>query len=223
MAKHKLTELLSAYTSGDENSSGKKFRVEEISGSANGVTITRLERRVAKFFERFTKVVAYTPARTYGAALSVFGALSLALNFLKEYLGFYDDVSIGTLIICSAFALLSIPFIASEKPLFTALQSNPVTDFVFFEFFCIRRMHKYGTEKGIQPAIGAVIGIALAILGAFFPMWMAALGVGAMVYLFFTFLSPEFSFFSIFLIMPYLSFDTDGGFLAAMVAVTLIS
>ena len=223
MAKRKLTELLSAYTSGDENSSGKKFRVEEISGSANRVSITRLERHVSKFFEHFTKTVAYTPSRTYGAALSVFGALSLALNFLKEYLGFYDDVSISTLIICSAFALLSIPFIASEKPLFTALQSNSVTDFVFFEFFCIRRMPKYGTEEGIRPANGAMIGIALAIVGAFFPMWMTALGVGALVYLFFTFLSPEFSFFSIFLIMPYLSFDTDGGFLAALVGVTLIS
>ena len=223
MAKHKLAELFSAYTNGDEHSSGKKFRVEEITGSANRAFLTRFGRRIAKFFEQFTKVVAYTPARTYGAILSVFAALSLALNFLKEYLGFYDDVSIGTLIICSAFAIISIPFIASDKPLFTALQSNPVTDFIFFEFFCIRRMHKYGTEKGIRPAVGAVIGIALAIVGALFPMWIAALGVGAMVYLFFTFLSPEFSFFSIFLIMPYLSFDTDGGFLAALVGVTLIS
>ena len=223
MAKTKLIEILSGYSQGDGDLSGKKFRVAAITGSANRVSITRTGRHVAKFFERFTKIVSYTPARTYGAILCVFGALSLALHFLKEYLGMYDSMPLGTLIISAAFALLSIPFIASEKPLSIALQNNPVTDFIFFEFFCIRRMHKYGTEKGIAPAYGVVIGVILAAIGALVPMWMAALGVAAMVYLFLTFLSPEFSFFSMFIIMPYLSFDTDGLFLAIMVFVTLIS
>ena len=223
MAKTKLIEILSGYSQGDGDLSGKKFRVAAITGSANRVSITRAGRHVAKFFEHFTKIVSYTPARTYGAILCVFGALSLALHFLKEYLGMYDSMPLGTLIISAAFALLSIPFIASEKPLSIALQNNPVTDFIFFEFFCIRRMHKYGTEKGIAPAYGVVIGVILAAIGALVPMWMAALGVAAMVYLFLTFLSPEFSFFSMFIIMPYLSFDTDGLFLAIMVFVTLIS
>ena len=223
MAKTKLIEILSGYSQGDGDLSGKKFRVAAITGSANRVSITRTGRHVAKFFERFTKIVSYTPARTYGAILCVFGALSLALHFLKEYLGMYDSMPLGTLIISAAFALLSIPFIASEKPLSIALQNNPVTDFIFFEFFCIRRMHKYGTEKGIAPAYGVVIGVILAAIGALVPMWMAALGVAAMVYLFLTFLSPEFSFFSMFIIMPYLSFDTDGLFLAIMVFVTLVS
>ena len=223
MAKTKLIEILSGYSQGDGDLSGKKFRVAAITGSANRVSITRAGRHAAKFFERFTKIVSYTPARTYGAILCVFGALSLALHFLKEYLGMYDSMPLGTLIISAAFALLSIPFIASEKPLSIALQNNPVTDFIFFEFFCIRRMHKYGTEKGIAPAYGVVIGVILAAIGALVPMWMAALGVAAMVYLFLTFLSPEFSFFSMFIIMPYLSFDTDGLFLAIMVFVTLIS
>ena len=223
MAKTKLIEILSGYSQGNGDLSGKKFRVAAITGSANRVSITRAGRHVAKFFEHFTKIVSYTPARTYGAILCVFGALSLALHFLKEYLGMYDSMPLGTLIISAAFALLSIPFIASEKPLSIALQNNPVTDFIFFEFFCIRRMHKYGTEKGIAPAYGVVIGVILAAIGALVPMWMAALGVAAMVYLFLTFLSPEFSFFSMFIIMPYLSFDTDGLFLAIMVFVTLIS
>ena len=223
MAKRTLLEILSGYTYGDENQSGKKFSVEAITGSAKRVSITRVGRHIARFFERFTKLVSYTPARTYGAILCVFGALSLALHFLKEYLGMYETMPLSTLIISAAFAILSIPFIASEKPLSIALQNNPVTDFIFFEFFCIRRMHKYGAQPGIPPSYGVVIGIVLALIGALVPMWIAALGVAAIVYLFLTFLSPEFSFFSMFLIMPYLSFDTDGIFLAIMVLVTLIS
>ena len=134
MAKTKLIEILNGYSQGDGDLSGKKFRVAAITGSANRVSITRAGRHVAKFFEHFTKIVSYTPARTYGAILCVFGALSLALHFLKEYLGMYDSMPLGTLIISAAFALLSIPFIASEKPLSIALQNNPVTDFIFFEF-----------------------------------------------------------------------------------------
>ena len=223
MAKRKLVEFFSGYSTGDENSSGKKFRAELITGSANRVSLTRAGKYLARFFERFTKIVSYTPARTYGALLCVFGALTLAIHFILDYVGVYGSMPISTLIIGGVFALLSIPFLASETPLSISLQNNAVTDFIFFEFFCIRRMHKNSTEKGLPLAFGIIAGIILAVLGAFVPVWTVALGLGIAVYLFLTFLSPEFSFFSIFLIMPYLSFDTDGVFLAAMVAVTLIS
>ena len=104
MAKRTLLEILSGYTYGDENQSGKKFSVEAITGSAKRVSITRVGRHIARFFERFTKLVSYTPARTYGAILCVFGALSLALHFLKEYLGMYESMPLSTLIISAAFA-----------------------------------------------------------------------------------------------------------------------
>ena len=223
MAKTSLVELISGYSTGDKNSNGKKFRVAAITGSANRVSITRTGKYMARFFERLTKVVSYTPARTYGAILCVFGALSLALHFVKEYIGLQQDNSLSTLIISSVFALLSIPFIASDKPLSIGLQNNFVTDYVFFEFFCIRRMHKSESERGIPPIFGILFGVIMAVVGMFVPLWTVALGFGILVYLFLTFLSPEFSFFSMFLIMPYLSFDTDGIFLAIMVAATLIS
>ena len=223
MDKLTVKELISGYTDSGKNQSGKKFAVAAITGSANRVSITRIGRRIARFFERLTKVVSYTPAKTYGAILCVFGALSLAIHFIKEYIGVSQDSSLGPLIISAAFAILSIPFIVSDKPLSIALQNNRVTDYIFFEFFCIRRMHKNNKEKGIPPTAGVFIGVLLASLGAFVPLWMAALVVAAIAYLFLTFLSPEFSFFSMFIIMPYLSFDTDGIFLAIMVAVTLVS
>ena len=223
MAKTKLVEFIGGYTTADKNSSGKKFAVELITGSANKVSLTRAGKHMARFFERFTKIVSYTSSRAYGALFCAFGSLSLAIHFVLDYLGVYDTLPLSTLIISVAFALLSIPFLVSDKPLSVALQDNPITDFIFFEFFCIRRMHKGSSEKGVPITIGVIIGVLLSVLGVFVPLWTVALGIAAAIYLFLTFLSPEFSFFSIFLIMPYLSFDTDGVFLAALVAITFIS
>ena len=223
MAKRTFGELLSGYTVNDPNSSGKKFCVETVTGSANRLSITRFSKYVSRFFAKLTKVVSYTHSRTYGALLCVFGVLSLVLHFIMDYLGVYDSVPLDVVIFGVSLTLLSVPFFVSDKPLSVALQSNPITDFIFFEFFCIRRMHKNDTEKGASIAWGAFAGAIFAALGAIFPLWTVVLGLGALVYIFLTFLSPEFSFFSIFLIMPYLSFDSDGLLLAALVGVTLLS
>ncbi len=220
MAKRTLGEFLSGYT---RNDCGKKFCVETVTGSANRVSIIRASKYVSRFFEKLTKVISFTPARTYGALLCVFGTLSLMLHFIKAYVGVYEVIPVGVIVLASALTLLSIPFLLSDKPLSIALQDNAVTDYIFFEFFCIRRMHKSEGEKGISSVFGIVLGIALAVLGAVVPMWTVAFGLAAFTYLFLTFLSPEFSFFSIFIIMPYLSFDTHGIVLAILVAVTLLS
>ena len=223
MAKLTLIELISGYTNGDDDSSGKKFCVETLTGSANRVSITRLGKYISRFFDKFTKLLSYTQSRTYGALLCVFGLLSLIIHFVKDYAGGYGGLPVLAIIIGSVFSLLSIPFFISDKPLSVALQNNFITDYVFFEFFCIRRMHKNDSARGMSPVVGIILGVLLASLGAVVPLWMVTLGIGIAVYLFLTFLSPEFSFFSIFLIMPYLSFDTNGIFLAILVAITLIS
>ena len=223
MAKRTLGEFISGYTTNDSSSEGKKFCVETVTGSANRVSITRFSKYVSRFFDKLTKVISYTHSRTYGALLCVFGVLSLVMHFVKDYIGAYDSIPLEVVMMGVALSLLSIPFFVSDKPLSVALQSNPVTDFIFFEFFCIRRMHKNESENGASIAWGIVAGVVLAVLGVIFPLWTVVLGFVGVVYLFLTFLSPELSFFSIFLIMPYFSFDPDGIFLAALVAVTLIS
>lgn len=223
MAKRTLIELLSGYTNGDDDSSGKKFCVETVTGSANRVSITRLGKYMSRFFDKFTRLISYTQSRTYGALFCVFGLLSLLIHFIKDYVGKYDVIPLDVVVICVAFSLLSIPFLISKRPLAVSLQDNTITDYVFFEFFCIRRMHKNDSERGLPPLAGVVLGALLAILGAVVPLWTITLAIFVGVYLFLTFLSPEFSFFSMFLIMPYLSFDTDGIFLAVLVAVTLLS
>lgn len=223
MAKHTFFEMLGGYTNGDNESSGKKFRSQTVTGSANRVSITRIGKYASRFFDKLTKVISYTQSRTYGTFLCVFGVLSLVIHYIKDYISAYTVIPLQVVMMGVAFSLLSIPFFISDKPLSVALQNNPITDFIFFEFFCIRRMHKNDSVRGISPIFGVILGVMFAILGAIIPLWTVALGLAVAVYLFLTFLSPEFSFFSIFIIMPYLSFDTKGIFLAALVAVTLIS
>lgn len=223
MAKRTFFELINGYDSGEENSSGKKFCVEKVTGSANRVSLTRAGKYVSVFFEKLTNLISYTPSRTYGAFFCAFGALSLVLHFVLDYFHVYNAISLSTIIISSALALIGLPFLLSAKPLSVALQTNPVTDFIFFEFFCIRRMHRTENEKGIPPYAGVILGVLFAALSAAVPLYAIAVCIIAAVYLFLTFLSPEFSFFTIFIVMPYLSFDKDGVFLAVLVAITLMS
>ena len=216
-------DLLRGYVQGKDDSSGKKFYCRTVTGSANRVTLTRFGKYITKFFEKFGRVISYTPSNSYGAFFLSFGALSLVLQLVLGYLGVFESPPLYILISTVLTALFAVPFLLTDKPLALALQDFSLTDYVFFEFFCIRRMHKNHTERGIHFIISAILGALLAALSLFVPfVWLLA-GVGVAVYVFLTFMSPEFSFFSIFLAMPYLSFDKKGIFLAAMVLITLIS
>lgn len=216
-------DLLRGYTQGTGNTSGKKFYCRTVTGSANRVRLTRFSKYVAKFFEKLGRVMSYTPSNSYGAFFLTFGLLSLIFQLVLGYLGVTASPPLYILISSAATAALAVPFLLTDKPLAIALQDFPITDYIFFEFFCVRRMHRNHKEKGVHFILSALVGAALAALSLVVPFVWILVGIGVAVYLFLTVLSPEFSFFSIFLAMPYLSFDKEGIFLAAMVAVTLIS
>ena len=223
MAKKSTMDLLRGYTDGANNTSGKKFYVSTVSGSANQVTVTRFGKMFNAASDKITKVLSYTPARSYGAFLLSFGVFALVIHFILGYIGVTESIPTYVIIISAALALLGTPFVLTGKPMAILFQDMELTDFIFFEFFCIRRMHRSDKEKGLHYAVGIVLGALFGVLSIFVPIWMLVSLIGIMIYLFLTFLSPEFSFFSIFLVMPYLTFDTDGVLLAIMVAVTVIS
>ena len=224
MAKGRFIDLVRGYVSSDLDQHGKKFYVNTVTGSSGATSVTRFGRMFTHFCDRATNRISYTESRIYGCFFTILGLLSLVVNFVKDYLGYYaDGIPLPSLIVSILIALLGIPFLFSDKPLAIVVQDIPITDFIFFEFFCIRRMHRYNKERGIHLAIAIVVGILLSALTIVVPVWIIAAVLGAFVYLFLTFLSPEFSFFSIFLAMPYLSFDDKGIFLAIMVAITLLS
>ena len=224
MAKGSMLDLLRGYVDSDVDHNGKKFYVNTLTGSSGAGSVTRIGRLFTFLSDRLTNLLSYTESRIYGAFFIILGLLSLVVTFIKDYLGYYPEgIPLSSLIVSILISIFGIPFLFSDKPLAIVVQDIPVVDFILFEFFCIRRMHRYNKERGLHMAVGIIAGVLLAALSIVVPIWMIAAILGVFVYLFLTFLSPEFSFFSIFLIMPYLSFDSEGVFLALMVAVTLIS
>ena len=224
MAKHSVFDLLSGYVESDNGHNGKKFYVSTVTGSSGMVSFSRFGKMLSKFGDKMTNLLSYTSSKTYGVFLVLFGVLSLIISFTKAYLGMYPTgIPLYAIIIGVSLSVLGIPFLISEKPLAIAVQDFSLTDMIFFEFFCIRRMHRNDKEHGLHFAFGIVFGVFLALLSAIVPIWAIVAVIGVFLYMFLTFISPEFSFFSIFLVMPYMSFDSDGTFLALMVAVTMIS
>ena len=223
MSKKTTFDLFRGYTDGANNTSGKKFYVRTVTGSASQTTLTR----VGKFFntvsDALTRTLSYTAARSYGVFMLAFGLCSLVVHFILSYIGVSASVPTYVIILSTAIAVLGIPLLMSEKPLAILVQDFALTDFIFFEFFCIRRMHRSHKEKGLHFAVGIVLGVLFGALSAVVPLWIICSAIFIFIYLFLTFLSPEFSFFSIFLVMPYLTFDTDGIVLAIMVGVTMLS
>ena len=224
MAKNRAFDIIRGYVDSDVDHNGKKFYVNTLTGSSGAASLTRTGRFLTRISDRLTNLLSYTESRIYGSFFTVLGLLSLIVSFVKDYLGYYPDgIPFASLVVSILISLFGIPFLFSDKPLAILVQDIPLTDFIFFEFFCIRRMHRYNKGTGLHLAVGIVFGVLLAALSIVFPIWAIAATIVVFTYLFLTFLSPEFSFFSMFLVMPYLSFDKEGVFLALMVAVTLIS
>lgn len=223
MAKKSTLDLLRGYTEGVNNTSGKKFYVRTVTGSANRVSLTRLGKILSVFSDKMTKALSYTSSKSYGAFLLSFGLCSLITHFVMSYVGISTSVPTYVIVLGVIMSLLGISLFMTDKPLAILFQDFALTDFIFFEFFCIRRMHRSHKEKGLHFAVGIVLGVLLAASSAIIPLWMICSFIGIFVYLFLTFLSPEFSFFSVFLVMPYLTFDTKGIVLAIMVGVTVLS
>ncbi len=226
MANSSFLDIVVGYDSGDATEGkGKKFASKEITGSA-GYNQSRFLRNLSVAFRRIADTLTYTMGRTYGLFLLGFGLLTLLLHFVKDYMNFYVEVPLDILIAGSVFAFISIPFMLVDKPLSIALQEFSVTDFIFFEFFCIQPAERRReSTPSIPPVVGLVLGLMCAVLGAFVPLWYVVLGIISLVYLYLSLISPEFSFFLTFLAMPYLPLIPQYSeiVLSVLVGTTLIS
>ena len=226
MAGNKARDLFLGYEKDAEY--GKKFAERQITGD---VTKTR-GRRVRALLDAMhalTNTFSYSSTRSYGMFLMGFGVLSLLLHYTNNYVG-GDSVPLYVLILGGILAAFGITLVCFDKPMAIALQEFPVTDFIFFEFFCIKRMHRMEARVDrprivtVKPFVALILGFLLAGFGILVPMWYVAATVGLITYLILAFTSPEFSFFSTFLVMPYLNlFGHSELILGFLVLLTFIS
>ena len=224
MAKQNLLDLLVGYEQNEGEGKGKRFASREISGSVAHRSKSRLLHKINELIGKIFDMIAYTSTRTYGLFLGTFGLLTLIIHFAKDYLGLGANVSPAVILISVLFAVLAVPFMSFDKPSATAMEEFRLTDWIFFEFFCMQRMPKKVVDVTLHPLVGVILGSLLAILGAFVPVTNVAIGIGVAVYVFLTLTSPEFSIFLIFLVIPYFPMMQHSELiLAGLVSVTLIS
>lgn len=225
MAKHPFLDLITGYeTSSEGDVKGKRFVSKAISGGGPQDIPSKFSVKLTQITRAFVNLVSYTSTRTWGLLLGVFGLLTLLLHFAVDYLSSAAELSTPVMLVGAIFAVIAIPLLSFDKPMSVAMQEIRLFDSIFFEFFCIRRMQKRDDMPGIHPAVGLVLGIILAVLGAVLPIWWVVAFMLGTVYLFLTAISPEFSFFFIFLVMPYLPMINDSQIiLACLVAVTMLS
>jgi len=184
---------------------GSSFASVEVSGKLAQGKRDGVMLRMLKQSESASSFIAATGTKTYGAAFMSFGLLTLLSYFLKEYLGEEGYSAVFTLTVGIICAVLSIPCLLLDKPMTLALQDNPLSDLVLFEFFCIKRSRPDKNAHGVPAIVGIVIGAVMAVAGYFWPIEYVCLSAVMLLYLMLAFLSPEFSYLLSILSLPYLS------------------
>ncbi len=228
MAKIKLHELIDGYEiSSGGDFVGKRFFRREITGNATVSTARQKKSKINKLGQKISHMLSYTHIKTYGFLFLTFGLLTVLSYFAHDFVAGYFPIGENTvsLTLGVILSILSVPMLLLDGPISLVLQEYPITDAIFFDFLCIKRMQATDDAPEANPVAAVTLGAILATVGLFIPTGVV---VGAMLfvaYFYLSFLSPEFSLFSTILILPYISLDKPEGYgiLATLVVITTIS
>ncbi len=229
MARSQFLDLLDGYEdprdkSGEPLPLGKRFFVRELSGVMRADVKRPSTARIYKFLNMLSRLITYTRAKVYGVAALTFGTLSFIFQLLGSYFGYFSEIPVATLIICGVFSAFGILLLFSDKPIPIMLQDNPVLDFIFFDFFCIQRVHRKTGEASIHVAVATAVGGSFALLSLFVsPVYFIA-GLIVLLFVSIAFGSPEFSYITTILFLPYLNIIPYSGYLfIALIIITAVS
>ena len=159
--------------------------------------------RPVKLLSSAVHTAAYASTRTYGWFSMTFGLVSLFLHLAAYYFSSSPSEELSQLVIGAVFALLSIPLMVVDIPMCQALQRFPLTDYILFEFFSIKRLGEDKRRKKTRPIIGMAFGLVPAIFGFFFPMESVVFVLIAILVVTVSFVSPEFPFLLMLMLVPY--------------------
>lgn len=195
------------------------FYTLEITGSISQGFRRFLQKRVFAFARNISYLLSHVSTKAYGAASISFGLLTLFMYFLG-----FSSGGVSTPIIGILFSMLSIPLLLSDKSLPILLQDFRPTDYLFYEFFCMKRSGRMEGTVQFPIIVAVAIGALLAASGYFIPIWQTVLAVGVLVFVYISFASPEFTFLLSFLIIPYFRYiPYSSTCLVIMVAVAILS
>ena len=204
----------------EDISVAKSFFSREISGTMSKDFKRITSTRTFQFFKRVAHLIAHVSARVYGALLISFGIVSTFMYFL----GLSADEGIATPIIGIVLCCISVPFLLADKPLPILLQDFSVTDYLFFEFFCMKRHTVRENDRSFPIIASVIVGIIPGILSAFIPLWQIALAIGVIICVYVGMEAPEFIFLASLFALPYLRYIPNSDvWLCCAVAIAFIS
>lgn len=224
MARKNLLSWIDGYVT-DDTSEHKSFTSVKVSGSVTAGSDSKFYVRTTGAIRRFTSLLGFATLRAWGVFLLAFGLMALVLHLSMGYAANTSpDVDMAVVIPAAALSVLGIFLVPFDKPAAIAFSDFPLTDYVFFEFFGLRRAQRNDDTHGVPIFIFFLVGISLGALSLAAPFWIIAAVIGGTVYLILALSSPEFSFFATFLCLPYLSFIQDTYLvIAALVGVSALS
>lgn len=176
---------------------------KEVSGFGSSVVRYPAIAKAEKSTGKAIKKLLFAPMRAYGYLLVAFGLFSLILHLAKYYFADNPVVQLSTLIISAVLAIVGIPLIFIDKPMCMALQDFVLTDYIFFEFFSLKRVRNEESVTNIHPIISALAGMIPAIFAFFFPIQYVLAVIFSLILLVISIISPEFLFTALILAIPY--------------------
>lgn len=196
-----------------------EFFSREISGTMTQSFKRLHNSRAVKVIRKVSNLFSHASSRAYGTAMLSFGLMALLLYFI----GLYPDTTLASPIIGSVFSILSMPFLLSDKPIYVLLQDFPVTDYVLFEFFCIKRINRMDPESHFPIFAAILLGVTFAAIGILFPLLDIIITIGVIVFILTSLVSPEFAFFVTFLLIPYLGYFESSLLLSVIISLATVS
>ena len=227
MSKRTFLDAVNGYESTSREGTadtGKRFFVRTVSG-----TVTQKKKKLSslgpvRLMEWLSRLISYTSTKAYGAAMLAFGLLTIILHFAKDFIGAMTPVTDTELIVGIVFSVISVPLLLFDRPMCIALQDFPLTDLILFEFLCIKRMHRMERQSSVPTVLAILIGSIPAAIGYFIPTENVVFAIVALSVIYVAFISPECSLFASFIILPYVSYLPNEGFIIpAIIVVTVLS
>lgn len=184
---------------------GRGFFSRQFSGGVTKELKKIMSSKPLRAASAISRFITHVTSRAYGTLLASLGFISGMMYFL----GFAADKGILTPVIAVLLCLLSIPLVVSDKPLPAMLSELALTDYVFYELFCMKR-HTATTVSRIPIVIPVFVGFALAMLSSILPLWQIALALLLLLYLYVGMESPEFVFLTSLLAVPFIGLIPHG-------------
>lgn len=203
----------------DDSVRGKKFFTRQFSGSVTKQLKRILSKRLFRMASALSHLFSHASARVYGSAILAFGVVGALMYFIR----FAADMTIVTPILGIVLALLSVPLLLADKPLPVFLSDFYLTDYIFYDIFCMKK-HTTDTLAPFPIPAAVFIGFACALVSVFIPFWQVALIIGVLICIYVGFESPEFVFLASLFALPFVRFIPYGEvWLAAAAILALVS